>query len=87
MQYYDNILETIGDTPLVKLNKVVEGVPAKNVVNSFTVVDLGYNRSMIIFRSNFEFMENPNMSREQFEAFLKKASSEIARNYVKLANL
>ena len=26
--YYKNILETIGHTPLVKLNKVVEGIPA-----------------------------------------------------------
>ncbi len=28
MQYYDNILQTIGNTPLVKLNRVVAGVPA-----------------------------------------------------------
>jgi len=28
MKYYNNILETIGNTPLVKLNKVVEDVPA-----------------------------------------------------------
>jgi len=27
MQIYENILETIGGTPLVKLNKIVEGVP------------------------------------------------------------
>ena len=26
--YYNNILETIGNTPLVKLNKIVEGLPA-----------------------------------------------------------
>lgn len=26
--YYNNILETIGNTPLVKLNKIVEGIPA-----------------------------------------------------------
>ncbi len=26
--YYNNVLETIGNTPLVKLNKIVEGVPA-----------------------------------------------------------
>ena len=28
MKYYKNILETIGNTPLVKLNKIVEGVDA-----------------------------------------------------------
>ena len=26
---YDNILETIGDTPLVKLNKIAADIPAK----------------------------------------------------------
>ncbi len=28
MKYYNNVLETIGDTPLVKLNKIVEGIDA-----------------------------------------------------------
>lgn len=28
MQYFNNILETIGNTPMVKINKVVEDVPA-----------------------------------------------------------
>jgi cystathionine beta-synthase len=28
MQYAENILGTIGDTPLVKLNKVTEGIDA-----------------------------------------------------------
>jgi cystathionine beta-synthase len=28
MQYAENILGTIGDTPLVKLNRVIEGVDA-----------------------------------------------------------
>ncbi|CCH51373.1 cystathionine beta-synthase [Fibrisoma limi BUZ 3] len=27
MKYYNNIIETIGDTPLVKLNKVTKGIP------------------------------------------------------------
>lgn len=29
MQVYDNILQTIGNTPLIRLNKVIEGVPAQ----------------------------------------------------------
>ena len=28
MNYQNNILETIGNTPLVKLNKVANGIPA-----------------------------------------------------------
>jgi len=26
--YYSNILEIIGDTPLIKMNKVIEDIPA-----------------------------------------------------------
>ncbi len=29
MKVYDNILETVGDTPLIRLNRVTEGVPAQ----------------------------------------------------------
>lgn len=64
---------------------VKEGVPAKNVINSFRVVDLGYNQSMIVFTSNFEFMENPNMTEAQFTAFLQGASKEMAGNVIALA--
>ena len=32
MKYYNNIIETIGDTPLVKLNNVVEGIEATILV-------------------------------------------------------
>lgn len=65
--------------------QVKEGVPAKNVFNSFRVVDLGYNQSMIVFTSNFEFMENPNMTEAQFTAFLQGASKEMAGNVIALA--
>ncbi len=32
MQIYDNILETIGNTPIIKLNAITRGIPAKIVV-------------------------------------------------------
>ena len=28
MKYYNNILETIGNTPLVKINKITQEIPA-----------------------------------------------------------
>ena len=28
LKYKDNVLQTIGDTPLIKLNKVVDDIPA-----------------------------------------------------------
>lgn len=65
--------------------QVVEGVPAKNVINRFRVVDLGYNKCMVLFTSRFEFIENPNMSEEQFKGFLQSASYEMATNAIALA--
>ena len=64
---------------------VVEGVPAKNMVNSFKVVDLGYNKSLVVWTSNYTFMENPNMTLDQFKGFLTGASTEMIDNAVKFA--
>jgi len=83
--YYVEKIQQFDDAQRFYQWQVIEGVPAKNVKNSFKVVDLGYNKSMIIFRSNFEFMENPNMTEGQFKAFLSSASAEIANSYAKLA--
>ena len=64
---------------------VVEGVPAKNMVNNFKVIDLGYNKSMIVWTSSFEFMENPQMKEDQFRGFLDNSVNEMIANAVKLA--
>ncbi|MCB0653000.1 MAG: pyridoxal-phosphate dependent enzyme [Saprospiraceae bacterium] len=37
MQYYDNILEIIGNTPLIKLNKITKNIPALVLVKFETV--------------------------------------------------
>jgi len=38
---------------------VVEGIPVKGMVNTYRVVDLGYQKSMIVWSSTFdEFMQN-----------------------------
>ena len=60
---------------------VVEGVPIKGMVNTFKVVDLGYKKSMIVWSSNFEeFMENPQMTEEQFMGFIKMSLEEMVGN-------
>ena len=64
--------------------QVVEGVPAK-VTNSFRVVDLGLNTSMIVWTSNYQFIENPNMTEIQFRGFLEGAVTEMVDNLVDLA--
>ncbi|MEO1436840.1 MAG: SRPBCC family protein [Bacteroidota bacterium] len=61
----------------------VMGVPAKNMLNSFKVVDLGYKKCMVVWNSSgWTFMENPQMSEEQFLAFLDRVSDQLmARLY------
>lgn len=83
--YYVEQIQMFNDNQRTYQWEVVEGIPAKNVYNSFKVVDLGYQKSMIIFRSNYEYVENPNMTPEQLKAFISQATSEIVGNYAKLA--
>ncbi len=64
--------------------QVVEGVPAKNMNNMIKVVDLGYNKSMIVWTSSYEFIENPNMTKEQFDGFITSARVEMVENIIKL---
>ncbi|WP_299224433.1 SRPBCC family protein [uncultured Psychroserpens sp.] len=64
--------------------QVVEGVPAKNMNNMIKVVDLGYNKSMIVWTSNYEFIENPKMTKEQFDGFITTARVEMVENIIKL---
>ncbi|MEM6723704.1 MAG: SRPBCC family protein [Bacteroidota bacterium] len=61
----------------------VMGVPAKNMLNSFKVVDLGYKKCMVIWNSSgWTFMENPQMNEQQFLAFLDTVSDQLmARLY------
>ncbi|MEL6625442.1 MAG: SRPBCC family protein [Bacteroidota bacterium] len=65
--------------------QVVEGVPAKNMNNMIKVVDLGYNKSMIVWTSAYEFIQNPNMTQAQFENFLTTARVEMVDNIIKMA--
>ncbi|MEO0585898.1 MAG: SRPBCC family protein [Bacteroidota bacterium] len=65
--------------------QVVEGVPAKNMNNMIKVVDLGYKKSMIVWTSAYEFIQNPNMTQTQFENFLTTARVEMVDNIIKMA--
>ena len=57
---------------------VIEGVPAKGMVNSFKVVDLGYQKCMVVWTSSMEaFVENPQMTEEQFLGSIHSAGDAI----------
>ncbi len=60
---------------------VLEGIPVKGMVNTFKVVDLGYQKSMIVWSSEFdEFMKNPQMTEEQFLGFIYMSLEEMVNN-------
>lgn len=67
---------------------VIEGVPIKGMVNTWNVVDLGYNKSMIVWTSKFEeFMENPKMTKEQFFGFIDQSLNEMVGNVIAEAKM
>jgi len=60
---------------------LVDGIPAKGMINNFKVIDLGYQKSMIVWTSNYEqFMKNPQMTEEQFLGFLNQSAGEMLTN-------
>ena len=67
--YFKESIVAFSDTERTYSYAVVEGVPAKNMVNNFKVVDLGYKKSMIVWTTSFEFMDNPQMKEDQFKDF------------------
>ncbi|WP_430966998.1 SRPBCC family protein [Spongiimicrobium sp. 2-473A-2-J] len=65
----------------------VSGVPAKDMVNMFKVVDLGYKKSMVVWNStSWTFVENPHMTKEQFLGFLGSALDEAMAQFDKKFN-
>lgn len=62
---------------------VLEGVPTKGMVNSFKVIDLGYQKSMIVWTSSYEeFMTTPQMTEEQFAGFINQSINEMIGNVI-----
>lgn len=55
---------------------LVEGVPAKDMENFFRIVPLGKSKSLVVWGTSFEFIENPQMNQEQFEGFLNASVGE-----------
>lgn len=83
--YFKESIVEFSDAERTYSYAVVEGVPAKNMVNNFKVVDLGYKKAMIVWTTSFEFLENPQMNEEQFKGFLNNAAAEMITNTIALA--
>ena len=51
------------------------------MVNSFRVVDLGYNKCMVVWTSEYDaFIDNPNLNEEQMHGFINNVINEIIDN-------
>lgn len=85
--YKENIVG-YDDTNRTYSYAVIEGIPVKGMVNTWNVVDLGYNKSMIVWSSKFEqFMENPQMTKEQFFGFIDQNLNEMVGNVIAEAKM
>lgn len=81
--YFKENIVAYDDTNRTFTYSLVEGAPIKGMVNTWKVVDLGYQKSMIIWASNYDqFMENPQMTEEQFMAFIDSNLNDYVGNIV-----
>lgn len=62
---------------------VVEGVPAKGMENFFRIVPLGKTKSLLVWGTSFEFIENPQMNEEEFQGFLNASVGEYIAGLTK----
>lgn len=84
--YYKERIVQFNDNSRTYSYALLEGVPVKGMVNSFKVVDLGYNKSMIVWTSTYEkFMKNPQMTEDQFAGFINSSINEMLQNITKAA--
>ncbi|WP_020566794.1 SRPBCC family protein [Neolewinella persica] len=84
--FYKESIVAFDDNARTYSYALIEGVPVKGMVNSFKVIDLGYQKSMVVWTSNYEaFMKNPQMTEEQFGSFIKMSIGEMVANVAKAA--
>lgn len=66
---------------------ITQGTPTKNMVNTLRVLDMGYKRCLVVWTSTREaFIENPQMTEEQFNDFLNMAGQSLVEGLAKLHN-
>lgn len=84
--FYKESIVNFDDSGRTYSYALIEGVPVKGMVNTFKVVDLGYQKSMIVWTSNYDaFMKNPQMTEEQFGGFIKMSIGEMVGNIAEAA--
>ena len=66
---------------------ITQGVPVKDMLNSFKVDDLGAGRSKVTLKATMrEFIENPNMSQADFKAFLVSNGMAVINGLANIYN-
>ncbi len=63
---------------------LLEGAPVKGMVNTIQIINLGYGQCIFVFRSYYEeFISNPQMTQEQFHAFMNTSLEEMTDKMAK----
>lgn len=84
--YTETIIE-FSDSERFYKYAVTEGTPTKNMINSLRVIDMGYQKCMVVWTSDREgFVKNPQMTEEEFNSFLNMAGQSIVDGVAKLHN-
>ncbi|NMH89066.1 SRPBCC family protein [Flavivirga algicola] len=66
---------------------VVEGAPAKDMVNTFKVVDLGDNKSKVVWSTSYtSFIQNPRFTEEQFRGATEYGFNDFIGQVAMTAN-
>ena len=84
--YYKERIISFSDETRTYTYEMLEGVPTKGMKSTFKVVDLGFNKSMIVWYTHYdEFIDNPQMDEEQFSGFVSQTINELIDNMTREA--
>lgn len=79
--YYKEKVTYFNEKEMYYRYAMVEGsLPVKNMENSFRVVSLGKNKSMVIWTTGYDFVDNPNMPEAKLKGFIDAALTEMMTN-------
>lgn len=76
--YFKEQIDSFDDEKMKFIYSLTEGAPVSGMTNTMQVVDLGNNKCVFIWWSNYDqFIENPQMTEEQFQQFMLSSLEEM----------
>lgn len=82
-KWVETIVEFSDETRFFKYQLDEGPVPAKNMVNTLRVIDLGYNKCLFVWTSTFDFLKNPNVTEKKFKELMLGSIAQISEGLTK----